>query len=98
MSSLKEKYPGSYLLEYYKKTQAGEIIIGQELALCLENLVTDLTDEQYQYDLADPQKRIRFIETQCKHSISPFAGKPFLLELWEKALIEKDRGQGREKH
>jgi len=92
MSSLKEKYPGSYLLEYYKKTQAGEIIIGQELALCLENLVTDLTDEQYQYDLADPQKRIRFIETQCKHSISPFAGKPFLLELWEKALIEAAYG------
>lgn len=34
------------------------------------------------------KKRIKFIETQCKHFEAPFAGKPFILEIWQKAFIE----------
>lgn len=85
---LKQKYPGSYLLEYYGQAKRGTIIIGLELTDCLEQLLNDLEDEQYRYELTEPHKRIKFIETECRHSISPFAGKPFILELWEKALIE----------
>jgi len=88
LDELKAMHPRSYLLDYYEKCQSGEIIVGKELLQCLRNLIEDLENGDYHFDLPEPHKRIKFIETKCKHSISPFAGKPFLLELWEKALIE----------
>jgi phage terminase large subunit-like protein len=84
----------SYILEYYNKIQSGEIIVGQELLLQLKQLVIELTDPIYQnlhnikIEFEDSEKRIKFIETQCKHFEAPFAGKPFILEIWQKAFIE----------
>lgn len=78
----------SYLLEYYNKIKSGEIIAGRELILQLENLVDDLSNPVFIYDNGDAEFRIKFIETFCKHTKSPFYGKPFILELWEKAFIE----------
>lgn len=88
LSDLQNRYQESFLLQYYAACKNKTIIVGIELMTCLDRLIDDLSDEHYQFDLAEPHKRIKFIETKCKHSISPFAGKPFLLELWEKALIE----------
>jgi|GEM_PF-3559555 len=45
LTELKAKYEGSYLLEYYEKCTNNEIIIGQEMKLCLDNLLTDLQDD-----------------------------------------------------
>lgn len=78
----------SYLVEYYEKCKSGDIIIGRELMTSLELLIEDMGDPQYRYDTTEAHKRIRFIEKECKHSISPFAGKPFILELWQKAYLE----------
>ena len=78
----------SYLLEYYKKTKSGEIIIGQELKKCLKNLIRDLESDKWFYQIFDAELRIEFIETFCRHTKSPFYGMPFKLELWEKAVIE----------
>jgi phage terminase large subunit-like protein len=78
----------SYLLEYYSKIKNGEIIAGYELIQELENLIEDLDDTEYIYDNNDAEFRINFIERFCKHTKSPFFGKPFILELWEKAFIE----------
>jgi len=88
LTELKSKYPQSYLLEYIEKTQSGEIIIGHEMKLCLDNLIDDLQDDQYQFDLTEPKKRIKFIQGKCRHSIAPFGGMPFLLALWQRALME----------
>lgn len=80
----------SYLIEYYKACRSGEICIGRELATTLEGCVQDLLfrGETYRYRIADAHKRIRFIERELKHFESPFAGKPFLLELNQKAIAE----------
>lgn len=81
----------SYLLEYYNKAldeNDDEIIIGEELKLCIKNLIADLDNLAYYYDCSDADLRIEFIETFVKHTKSPFNGMPFLLELWEKAVIE----------
>lgn len=81
--------PATHLVEYYNKCKAREIIIGRELMTALEILVeNDLHDPEYRYDTKEAHKRIHFIETECKHSKSPFAGKPFILELWQKAYLE----------
>lgn len=78
----------SYLVEYYEKCKSGEIIIGRELMVQLDMLMEDMNDPQYRFDPAEAHKRIRFIENECRHSISPFAGKPFKLELHQKAYRE----------
>ncbi len=84
----------SYILEYYKQIQEGNIIVGNELLLQLKELVKEVNDpihkslNNIKIDFEDSNKRIKFIETKCKHSEAPFAGKPFILELWQKAFIE----------
>lgn len=78
----------SYLREYRDKIRSGEIQAGRELTQQLENLIADLDNPEYKYDTTDAEFRITFIERFCKHTKSPFYGKPFILELWEKALIE----------
>lgn len=78
----------SFLAEYYDECKSGKILIGRELLKQLEMLMEDLENPLFKFNLDEPHKRIKFIETECRHSISPFAGKPFILELWQKALIE----------
>ncbi|SMQ75949.1 Phage terminase-like protein, large subunit, contains N-terminal HTH domain [Bacillus sp. OV166] len=80
--------PHSYLLQYINKCKSGEIIIGQELMQMLDVLLTHFDNPDIKIDFGDANKRINFIETKCKHFEAPFAGKPFLLELFQKAFIE----------
>jgi phage terminase large subunit-like protein len=78
----------SWLLEYIDKCKSGEIIVGRELMQTLDILLSHFTDQQIQIDFTDAHKRIKFIETKCKHFEAPFAGKPFILEIHQKAFIE----------
>lgn len=84
----------SNILEYYKKIKVGELIVGREMFLQLDVLAKEIGDPIYQnlnnikIDICDSEKRINFIETKCKHFEAPYAGKPFLLEIWQKALVE----------
>ncbi|SDL20157.1 terminase large subunit [Natronincola ferrireducens] len=87
---LNEKRYGehSWLIEYINRCKSGEIIIGHELMMELDRIILDFNDPLITVDLADAHKRIKFIETKCKHFEAPFAGKPFILELFQKAFIE----------
>ena len=84
----------SYIAQYFHEIKAGNIVAGYELMLVLEELVKEITDAGYQkgqgikVEFGDSEKRIRFIETKCRHSEAPYAGKPFHLELFQKAFIE----------
>jgi phage terminase large subunit-like protein len=84
------EYNGTYsfLLEYIGKCKSGEIIIGQELMLMFDVLLTHFENPDIKIDFEDGHKRINFIEKECKHFEAPFAGKPFLLMLFQKAFIE----------
>lgn len=78
----------SFLIEYYKRCRRGEIIIGRELKTTLEGLIQDIHNPKYRFTLDAAHKRIKFIETQIKHFESPFAGRPFILSLNQKAIAE----------
>lgn len=78
----------SYLLEYRSAIRRGEIKAGIEMITELDNLLSDLDDEQYRYDTELSDLIISFIENCCKLTVAPFYGKPFILELWQKAFIE----------
>ena len=78
----------NYLKEYYRQIQEGEILVGKELLTVLEGLIEDLNNPRYIFDEKPGKIRIDFIETFCKHTKSPFNGEPFILELWEKAVLQ----------
>ena len=78
----------SFLLEYIQKCKSGEIIIGHELMTMLDILLTHFDDPHIKVEFEDAHKRIKFIETKCRHFEAPFAGKPFILMLFQKAFIE----------
>ena len=78
----------SFLLEYHRRISAGEILVGQELWMELENLCEDFHNEEYYYDTADALLRMDFMENCVRLTKSPFYNKPMILMLWQKAFIE----------
>ena len=82
----------NYLVEYYKEIEKGAIIVGKELKSVLDGLIKDLDNPRYIFDEEPGNLRILFIEKFCKHTKAPFNGKPFTLELWEKAFLQASYG------
>lgn len=78
----------SFLLEYRAKAEAGEIIIGQELWMELDNLAEDFRNDRYFYNTDDAMLRMDFMENCIRLTKSPFYNKPMVLMLWQKAWIE----------
>ncbi|WP_330617916.1 terminase large subunit [Mobilitalea sibirica] len=83
----------SYIIQYYNEIKAGNIIVGQELMMMLKKLVDEIQGrnvlrDHIRIDFEDSEKRIKFIESECKHYEAPHAGKPFKLELFQKAFVE----------
>lgn len=77
-----------YLIQYRIAIEKGEIIAGQELVMELDRLINDLGNPRYYYDTTEAYKRIHFMEGCIRLTKSPFYGKPMILMLWQKALIE----------
>ncbi len=78
----------NWLKQYYDRIQVGEIVVGHDLRRQLDLLIADLNDDRFVYDTREAEFRITFIERFCRHTKAPFYGKPFMLELWQKALVE----------
>lgn len=85
---LRKTYPNSWLLEYIEKCKSKEIIIGKELMMMLDILLSHFDNPDLRFDTSKSDIRIKFIEKECKHYEAPFAGKPFILTLRQKAFIE----------
>ena len=77
-----------YLVQYREAIRRGDIIAGQELIMELDRLIEDLDNPRYIYDRTEALQRIDFMENCIKLTKSPFYGKPMILMLWQKALIE----------
>ena len=78
----------SYIRAYWEEIQSGKAIVGYYVRRQMELLIADLKNPNLQIDFTESEKRIKFIERECRHSEAPFAGKPFLLMTWQKAVIE----------
>lgn len=52
----------------------------------LVRIMADPTSE-WEYDPAKANHAIEFVENYCRHSKGAMGGKPFILELWQKALV-----------
>ena len=45
------------------------------------------SESEWEYNSAKANHALEFIENYCKHSKGKMGGKPFILELWQKAII-----------
>ena len=78
----------SELLRYKAQAESGEVVIGQELWLELNNLAEDITNDRYVYDTEAAALRMDFMQNCVRLTKSPFYNKPMILMQWQKAFIE----------
>lgn len=79
----------SSLIEYKERIDAGEIVAGIELRMELDNLTTDIREnDEYIYNTDAALLRMDFMQNCIRLTKSPFYGKPMVLMLWQKAFIE----------
>lgn len=88
MTDSKNTNEHSYIKEYDQAIKDGDIIVGRRTKQMIRLLLRNFTDPEVKVDLSVSEKRIRFIETECKLYEAPYAGHPFKLELFQKAIIE----------
>ena len=78
----------NYVIEYFEKIKAGEYVVSNRVYKQYEKMVNDIyNSEKYIFDEERALRPIKFIETFCKHSKGEWAGKPVILELFQKAYI-----------
>lgn len=78
----------TYLEEYHEMIRSGELITGYWVKKEVAQLVRDMQDGRFVYDVDEAQKRIRFEETLCLQSKAPYYMKPIKLLPWQKAWWE----------
>lgn len=78
----------NYILEYWEGIKSGKYVVSKRVYIQYEGLVSDINNSgQFIFDEARANKPIEFIERFCKHSKGEWAGKPVILELFQKAYI-----------
>ena len=77
----------NYIWKYYQGIKTGEYLVGKWVRLIYEYLVKGLEDKLFFFDQNKTDNAIEWIETHCFHVEGPLAPGPFLLEVWQKALV-----------
>ena len=79
----------NYIEEYYKQIQDNSIVVSKKIKNTYAHIVKNMHDANniYTYNNNNALKVINFIEKFCRHNKGKTAGKPFILELWQKALL-----------
>lgn len=79
----------NYILTYYNLIVSGKIEVSKKVKKQYEMIVSDLNNPgKYHFDIDKATRPINFIEKFCKHSKGQWAGKPVVLDLWQKAIIQ----------
>lgn len=78
----------NYIIEYFEAIKTGKCVVSRRVYKQYEKLVNDIEHhDKYIFDEEKANRPIKFIETFCKHSKGEWAGKPVILELFQKAYI-----------
>jgi phage terminase large subunit-like protein len=92
---LKIEYDLSYnpIQEYWdwieENRTNGKWVVSQKVYKVYRHITKFLndTDSEWEYDSLKANHAIEFVENYCKHSKGKLGGKPFIMELWQKALV-----------
>jgi phage terminase large subunit-like protein len=79
----------NYIEQYWEQIQNGEIVVSKKVYILYKKIIKDLqrNDWEWEYNHKKALYCINFIEKYCKHSKGRLGGCPFILELWQKALL-----------
>ena len=79
----------NYIEQYNELLQSGKIAGCKRLKRVYAQLVDDIKNpkDNYIFNERKAERPIEFIERFCKHSKGEWAGKPLILELFQKAFI-----------
>ena len=77
----------NYILTYYQQIENGSVCVGQYIEKIYKYLVSGIEKKEFFFDQKKAGAAIEWIETHTFHTEGDLATQPFLLELWEKALI-----------
>lgn len=88
-------YAASYnpIREYWKwietNKESGKWVVSQKVYKVYKHIIKFLDDPDsvWEYDSSKANHALEFIENYCKHSKGKLGGKPFIMELWQKALV-----------
>ena len=75
------------ILAYYQQISDGSVTVSRWIALLYERIVHAIEKKELLLDLKKANAAIDWIEMHCFHTEGPKAPGPFLLELWQKAII-----------
>lgn len=78
------------VIEYYNLIRNGKEITSYKVKRTYQHIIEDIINNeksQWEYNDDKAYHAIDFIETFCKHSKGNMGGQPFILELWQKALV-----------
>ena len=77
----------NYIYEYYQQIKDGTAHVGRWIKLIYEYIVTGLEEKRFFFDAKKANGAIEWIEAHTFHVEGPLAPGPFLMEVWEKALV-----------
>ena len=84
-------YPLSYnpILEYWNDIKNKKVVVSEKIYKVYEELNRLINDSnsEWEYNPKKANHAMEFIERYCKHSKGKMGGKPFIMELWQKAII-----------
>lgn len=77
------------ILEYFLWIQANRKRVGNKIFKVYKELarLINSPDSEWEYSSKKANHAIEFVENYCKHSKGKMGGHPFVLELWQKALV-----------
>lgn len=77
------------VIKYFLWIQRHKSQVSKKVYKVYKELVRIISDRKsvWEYDPKKANHAIEFIENYCKHSKGKMGGKPFILELWQKALV-----------
>lgn len=79
----------NYIQAYYNLIVGGQVVVSKKVRKQFDKLINDLNNPgKYHFDLNKATRPIEFVEKFCKHSKGQWAGKPVILDLWQKAIIQ----------
>jgi len=89
------KYGDTYnpIFEYWEwieeNRKLDKWVVSQKVYKAYKHIITFLNDinSEWDYSSTKANHAMEFIENYCKHSKGALGGKPFMLELWQKALV-----------
>lgn len=78
------------IVEYHQKIKSKEIITSKKVERVYDEVIKNIIQNpksEWEFNERKANHAVEFVERYCKHSKGSMAGRPFIMELWQKAFV-----------